>query len=269
MKFDPARHLIVCVDQDKNHFHLSMPEFSAAEAQFEQQPGPSAPEPVDLSPLYDRIAGLEQALAEALRLMEARASTPAPADELIVPTSWPVAASDVVIPAPPRHETRPTMGRRGDWKAAAAAVEQAEDFDAPLPAYVPPPEEPTAADVFTAEPAALPIRQKLREAVKTARESLIEDRTMYDVAVMAVNHNEEQGAKLKSQAKRRGMSVVDVATEIIVQWRACEKAFTDVNDINESALEAMTDNPGDAERIVRKAIAQINRKVGDATAYRA
>jgi hypothetical protein len=298
MKFDHNQHLIVCVDRATgNHFHVGMPEFSAAEAQFEQQPSSGTlsdeeiqdrlaalesakqPQPnqalLDLAPLHDRIAGLEQALAEALRLMEARASTPAPADELIVPTSWPVAAADMVVPAPPvaRHATRD----KGSLKDAMRRVEEAEDFDAPLPEYVPPPPEPTAADVFdvtrefkqaptTAEQE--PARKRLRTAYSKACAALNEDRWEYDIAVMAGHGNNEQAANLDMTAKRRGVGVQDVADEIITNYRGCERALSAIREINEIALTDMVARPGDSQAIVNEAIGLINEMVGHATAYR-
>ena len=319
MKFAHNQHLIVCVDRTTgHHFHLSMPDFSAAEAQYEQrefdvlngelgqrlaqlesrdmsgtEQGLSDEEiserlailearhaeshAVSRGEMLDRMAGLEAALAEALRLMEQRASTPAQADEFILPDSWPVAAADMVLPAPP--PIAPRAPRKGSWKDAAAAVEAAEAFDEPLPPYVPPP-EPSAADVFAADvteqyttpreepPSAQPARKRLREAVSKARAELNEDKSDYDSAIMAINGNREQSANFDLAAKRRGITVEDIAREIVTQYRGCERATAAVRELNEIALTEMVARPGDSQAIVDQAIELIREQVGNATAYR-
>jgi hypothetical protein len=285
--FDPNLHRLVCVERETGrHFHVDMAEFSRAEAQFEQPAGNLSDEEIlerfaalesrgavaalpDLSGVDQRIGALETALAHALRHIEALTTPaqPAPADTFIEPPSWPVEASTVVMPAPPPVPPpgRP-LGRKAKMAEAMRRVEEAEAFDAPLPEYHEPPAEPTARDVF--EPAPQPLRQRLDAAVRKAQASLIEDRTLYDIAVMASHENKEQESKLTRRAKRRGVSVKAIADEIIQQWRGCELAFTDVLNLSEDALDAMTDRPGESEAIVNRAIRQIEQKVGDATAYR-
>lgn len=71
MKFDPARHDIVCVDrQTGQHFHLSMPDFSAAEAAYEKHQ-------VDESGLRAWAEGLERRISE---LQSAQKAVPSMAD---------------------------------------------------------------------------------------------------------------------------------------------------------------------------------------------
>jgi hypothetical protein len=196
----------------------------------------------------------------------------------------PVAVEDEQYPQdypepPPVAAPRATSGRRGDWKAAAAAVSLAEDFDAPLPEYQEPPPEPTAADVFNAfdvtrefkqAPAEEqePARLRLRTAYSKACAALNEDRWEYDIAVMAGHGNNEQAANLDMTAKRRGVGVQDVADEIIANYRGCERALSAIREINEIALTDMVARPGDSQAIVNKAIGLINEMVGHATAYR-
>lgn len=189
----------------------------------------------------------------------------------------------LAVPEPPldlpRIYTRSAPG--GNGNALTEAMRRADELiDAPLPEYVPPPPEPTAADVFAAdvteayakppteEPPQQPARKLLREAVTHARAVLSEDRSDYDIAVMALHGNNEQAANLDLTAKRLGVPMQDVADDIIANWRGCERALTAVRELNEIALAEMVKRPGESHAIVNEAIALINEQVGNATAYR-
>lgn len=234
-----------------------------------RQPAPP-PEPYgwdgDGNPLWTKREFNEYTDRFAAALKQAQA-VPESAPEAEEPEAAPVEQqADLddflaapVVPEPPLN--LPRIFREADESPMAAAmrrVEEAEAFDSPLPEYIEPRDPVEQVFGPTDE-------QRLRSTTDTATSSLQAMRWRYDIAVRALNGNQDDISNLEAEARRRRVPVETIADRIVIAWKARETALSQIKDIEDATLDAILATPDVASKIVDTAIAQI-KKVHDAAA---
>lgn len=172
------------------------------------------------------------------------------------------------LPIPAVTEARRRLAPEMSLRDVMAAVERAERADTPLelpepPQPVQPPPVPPSSDEI-----AISAKERLKQAVHAAQETLTADQVRYDMACRAVNGNHQALLAFGKQSQRANLSAKDYADTVIEDWRACERAWMGVIDAENDALDAMEQDPGDSENIVDDALLKIKEGVESATAYR-
>jgi hypothetical protein len=199
----------------------------------------------------------QQQPPEPLAAIESDEAEPAPAEqqtnlEEFLADAAPVPEPPLSLPRIYRDTAESPMAE------AMRRVEEAEAFDAPLPEYVEP--RDPVEQVFGPSD-----EQRLQAETDKATASLTSMRWRYDIAVRALNGNQDDIANLEAEAKRRRVPVETIADRIVIQWKKREAALSQIKDIEDATLDAILATPDVAGKIVDTAIAQI-KKVHDAAA---